>query len=231
MSKILIANWKSNKNIKEAQQWLAQFSPEFTRKAALRPFDWHVVIAPPFPLLETVSSYLDQKKSLPWSVGVQDLSPFAAGSYTGAVSVANLVGLNVQYAILGHSERRKYFAEDSRLIAKKVELCLDGGMTPVVCVDAKEVENQADLLRGIERKKYIIAYEPVEFIGGTISQPTDDIRRVLDQIEDEFGHGQVLYGGSVNPDNVDELLSVEGIDGFLVGGASLDPEAFVDLLR
>lgn len=211
--KYIIANWKSNKNLAEATKWFNEFK--------LNPStDNKVILAPAFPFLGLVN----QLKPANLEVAVQDISPFPAGAYTGAVSSLNLQGLNVKYAIVGHSERRRYFHERHQDVANKVSECLANDITPIVCVDDEYIFDQA---HGIEEKylhKCIVAYEDLAAIGTGDNTPLESVLKVQELIRSVFGQVPVIYGGSVNPGNVKPYL--ENTDGVLVGGASLDPDKF-----
>ncbi len=221
-TKLVVANWKSNKTITEATTWVENFSQ--LEKKENRQY----VVCPPMPLLPFI---LDLHKH-GVALGVQDLSPYGAGAYTGEVSGYNLQDLGVSYAILGHSERRKYFQETSITVAKKVSQALDFGIQPIICVDRDQINQQAEALTSEERKKVIIAYEPVHAIStfGGKEDPIDETLKVIEQIRQTFGkESVVLYGGSVNPKNSIVYLENENIDGALVGNASLTAESFIQL--
>jgi len=231
MQKLFIANWKSNKNQAEALSWLEQFEKALKIKVALGKVEHEIVICPPFSLLETVANFVQESIVLKHvlKIGVQDLSPFPEGSYTGAVTIKNLEHLPIQYAIVGHSERRKYFHETSQEVAQKVEECLSEKMTPVICLDRKEVKSQAALIEYKNYSKIVVAYEPVEHIGSGIAQNPDEVLTVFEEIHQAFPGTRVIYGGSVNPRNIDQFLSYDDITGFLVGSASLEAESFYEL--
>lgn len=218
--KLVIANWKSNLNWKQTEDWISSFSRS-------KQHNHEYVICPPFPLLPAF-----RESGL--TVGVQDLSPFEAGAYTGAVSPANLEGLGVKYAVLGHSERRIYFGETDQSVAQKVEIALAHDITPVVCVDRDGFQSQAaafSQLNSAQRSQVVIAYEPVHAIS-TFGGHEDPIAVTLEAIAEArrvFDAHTVLYGGSVSPDNSLSYLQPSEIDGVLVGGASLDPEKFARL--
>lgn len=219
MSKLIIANWKSNKSPTEASDWVTSFLQQERRS------NRQYVLCPSYPLLPFVADVQEQGIEL----GVQDLSPFGAGAYTGEVAAYSLQQLGVSYAILGHSERRKYFQESSQLVAQKVEQALDFGMTPVVCVDREQIREQADLLSNEQKQKLIVAYEPVHAIStfGGQEDPIETTLSVVREIKSIFGENvPVLYGGSVDPENSLVYLEEEMIAGALVGGASLDPLTF-----
>jgi triosephosphate isomerase len=165
------------------------------------------------------------------AVGIQDISAYPAGSYTGAISGANLSGFNVKYCIVGHSERRKYFHESLEDIAKKVDQCLAEQITPIVCVDRQEIKFQADLIESSQYKKIIVAYEPVEYIGVGVAQDVAEVVQVINEIKKVFGEATIIYGGSVNADNVSEFSGQNEIEGYLVGSASLDAGQFAHIVK
>lgn len=217
---LIIANWKSNFSWEQAKNWADSFS-------RLQSQNHTYIICPPFPLLGAVQGH-------DFAIGVQDLSPFEAGAYTGAVSPQNLDGLNVTYALLGHSERRMYFAETSHSVAQKVELAFAHGITPIVCVDMEQVSEQSAALSGLsaqQRATLVIAYEPVHSIStfGGKEDPIQVTLQNIEKIKGAFECETVLYGGSVSPDNSLTYLQPESISGLLVGGASLDPKQFAQI--
>lgn len=222
MSKLIIANWKSNKNITEATDWVETFLQQDRRD------NRQYVICPAYPLLSFVADVQDSGIEL----GVQDLSPFGAGAYTGEVAGYSLQQLGITYAILGHSERRKYFQESSQLVAQKVEQALDFGLTPIICVDREQIQEQADLLKKDQLSKVIVAYEPVHAIStfGGQEDPIETTLQVIQEVKAAFGENvPVLYGGSVDPENSLTYLEQGLIAGVLVGTTSLDPVAFAKL--
>jgi triosephosphate isomerase len=220
--KIIIANWKSNKNEVEAGSWLKIAVP------ALKSAESKIVIAPAFNLL-TVTSNLIKGTNL--VLGTQDISPFPAGAYTGAVGVKNLEALGVTYAIVGHSERRRYFHETSNEIANKVREALAAGITPIVCVTKDTVSEQGNAIEPELRSKVVVAFEPIENIGTGVSDTLEDILATKEMVKQAFGEVPYIYGGSVDQKTETQILTHPEIDGFLVGGASLNAENFVSLVK
>lgn len=213
--KLLVLNWKSHKTLTEAKTWLATVGP----KAALS--EYTLVLCPPFPFVEALHKEIENKK-YHITLGVQDLSPFPAGAYTGAVSARNLEELDVKYTIVGHSERRKYFHETMQEVANKVSEAIAAGITPIVCVDKEHIEAQANAILESERGKCIVAYEPVGHIGTGEVDDIKDVLTVAEHIREAFGEqAPVLYGGSVDGDTADMFLKSNALHGALVGGASL----------
>jgi triosephosphate isomerase (TIM) len=220
MKKLFVANWKSNKTQAEVEIWLDSFKPYIG-------LEQEVVIAPPHPFLSLVAEQVKDKTDI--FVAVQNLSAYPAGSYTGEVCIRNLEDLGVKYAILGHSERRRYFKESHQDVANKVSQALASDMVPIVCVDHDYLENQAQLIDSDSLGKCVVAYEPLAAIGTGDIAPVDEVAKVVKEIKSVFGKVPVLYGGSVNPENIAPYLEVT--DGVLVGGASLDAGTFAALVQ
>ena len=239
MSKLIIANWKTNPlNIAEGIE---------LAKASDFP---NVVICPPFPFLNAVGENLTNA-----SLGTQDVFWGNLGPYTGEVSWRQLLELGVKYVIIGHSERRIYLKETDELINNKLIAALNAELKVILCVGepreirdkginaAKNyVEQQLDKdLIGIENCKLknenlLIAYEPIWAIGTGISDKLEDTIGMASFIKTLLASRYslkplVLYGGSVNAANAKEILSAKEIDGALVGGASLKPEEFQEIVK
>lgn len=186
------------------------------------------------------------------SIGVQNVHPEDRGAFTGETSIPMAVECGATFSILGHSERRHIFKEDNTFIGDKVRACLKKAIKPVLCVgetleereDKKTwsvIENQLEkCLDGIDNPRgLIVAYEPVWAIGTGLSASSEDAQNVCkmirvwlnDRFTDYPGRIPVLYGGSVKPSNSRELLSMQDIDGGLIGGASMDAGSFIDMLE
>jgi len=223
-----VANWKSHKTIEEAQEWLETFSKLLLTRQYQT--DLSVVLAVPFPFLNLVHDWLeargDQEPQI--FLAVQDLSSFPSGKYTGAVSTRQLEGLGVSAAILGHSERRRYFHETSQDVAAKVTQALEAGMLPIVCVDDPYLEEQAAALQSAERTQVAVVYEALETIGTGVSLSTEEFEAARARIRAAFGEVPALYGGSVDSQNILEF--VPPADGVLVGTASLEAADFVAII-
>ena len=192
-------------------------------------------------------------KSNKYNLGAQNCYYEDSGAYTGEISVEMLIDCGVKYVILGHSERRSIFSEDDISIGKKVKKVIDAGVTPILCIGetidqlneglAKETVS-AQLNEGLSElsslENIIIAYEPVWAIGTGLTASVDKvaeihlfIRKMLSDISNKEDSNliPILYGGSVNSENAEELISVNDVNGFLIGGASLDVEKFVDIIN
>lgn len=215
-NKLLAANWKSNKTKFEAKDWLVEISNyEF-------PEGVEVILFPPSTLLDVVSGYV-RVNSMPFKIGAQDVSPFGPGAYTGEVSAEQIKEF-ADYVLIGHSERRVNFSESTDMIIKKIDRAISVGLTPIVCVsELKE-------LSGLISSKIVVAYEPISAIGtGEAMDPNlvEDFSKEIKKINIQ----NVIYGGSVNSENVKSYLSLPSVDGLLVGGQSLDPKSFADLIK
>lgn len=222
MAKLVIANWKSHKTMEVALQWSEAFSkqmPESVLKTVT------VAIAPSVPFVTSLRSVLPSSVAL----AVQDVSPFPPGKYTGAVAAAQLAGMGVRYAVVGHSERRQYFGETNTDVANKVAQCLEHGITPVVCVDDAYVASQAAALEEGHAAKCIVAYEALSAIGTGNNMDASHVQEITNLVKQTFGSVPVLYGGSVSAGNVAEYKDTS--DGWLVGTASLEVTDFVDLVN
>ncbi|MEI6056163.1 MAG: triose-phosphate isomerase [Lentisphaerota bacterium] len=243
----IAGNWKMNKTASEAEKLLVEL------KAKLASFEGklNIAVCPAFTALETSSKVL---KGSNIAIGSQDISAKDSGAYTGEVSAKMLLDIGVQYAIVGHSERRQYHAETDALINAKAKKALSSGVLPIVCIGETLEERESGRMNSVittqtkgslsgltaeEIVKTTIAYEPVWAIGtGKTASPAQAqevhalIRKLLtDAYGTEVAEKVIIqYGGSVKPDNSNELMNQKDIDGALVGGASLEVEVFYNLI-
>jgi len=219
---LLIANWKSHKTLDEAVQWVDDVG-------SVRHTAHTLVLCPPFPFLVPLGQRIKEKKYA-IALGTQDLSPFPAGSYTGAVSVRNLKDLGVTYAIVGHSERRRYFHETIQEVANKVAMATEENITPILCVEKETIWKQAGALESGLNKQCVVAFEPADHIGSGEPEKLDVVLRIAKEIHEAFGEDvPVLYGGSIDEKSSKDFLAQPEIGGLLVGGASLDAKQFLKL--
>lgn len=244
---IIVGNWKMNKTIGESVSLIKEL------KGLVKDVkDREIVVCPPFTALSAVSAEL---KGSNIELGAQNMHFEKTGAFTGEVSQLMLKDIGVKYVILGHSERRHVFNEDDELINKKIKSALESGLKPIFCVGEKLEEREAGMtenvvseqikrgLEGISKKdmkNLVIAYEPVWAIGtGKNATPEQAeevhllIRGLLKEMFDNKTAEEtvILYGGSVKPDNINELISKEDIDGALVGGASLNAKSFSEVAK
>ena len=246
--KIVAANWKMNMTQAES----ARFVESFLRGVG-EITDVDVVIIPPFTAIAKVTEALGNAQNM--KVGAQNMYWEKNGPFTGEISAALLRDLFVHYVVLGHSERRTLFGETDEIVNRKVRAAHAAGLRPIVCVgetleqrDKGNVEKiLAIQLRGSlaglnpkELQETVIAYEPVWAIGtGRNATPAQAqeahafIRHTLGEIADKptAERMRIQYGGSVKPENARELMSQPDIDGALVGGASLDPRSFAQIVK
>ena len=242
-NKIIAGNWKMNMLPNEAIEFVSTLTP------LVKDTKNEVIICVPFTdLFYTLLTV--QETNI--HVGAQNMHWEKTGAYTGEVSAEMLKSINTEYVIIGHSERRQYFAETDETVNKKVKTALLNNLKPIVCVgetleqkeNGKTIEiitNQiAKALEGLTRSNLsniIVAYEPIWAIGtgktATAEDAEDSIKAIRDKIEQLFGTGDVaiLYGGSVKPENAKELFNMPDIDGGLVGGASLNADIFSKIVN
>jgi triosephosphate isomerase (TIM) len=247
--KIIAGNWKMNKTLDEAKALTAEV---MSLAAAEVKGNAKIILCVPFPYLVPTKTQLGNSTV---QVGAQNCSEHDAGAYTGEVSAPMLKSMGIPYVILGHSERRQYFGEDGKLLAKKVDRALANSITPLFCCGEpleireagthevlvrKQVEEGLFHLSSEAIRKVIIAYEPVWAIGTgktASTQQAQDMHLVIrKQLAAKYGEFvaqaiPILYGGSVKPDNAKELFSCPDVDGGLVGGASLKARDFVDIVK
>jgi len=251
MRKNLIAgNWKMNKTHLEAIQMVQKLS----YRLDVNDYDRvDVVVCPPFTSLRSVQTVIETDH-LSIRLGAQNAEWHDDGAFTGEISPSMLAKLSVSHVIVGHSERRQLFGETDQTVNLKAKAVLAAGMTPIVAVGETESERDegraeevvagqlAGSLAGIPEDllaSIVVAYEPIWAIGTGRTASADDAGTMCAFVRSELRTfaGQaaedvrVLYGGSVNPGNIAGLMAKRDIDGGLVGGASLDPDAFASIIR
>jgi triosephosphate isomerase len=244
---LIAGNWKMFKTCSEAVETAKQLV-----KLVSRSVDLDVMIAPAFTALAQVSNVV---KGTCISLGAQNLYWEAEGAYTGEVSASMLVSAGCQYVIIGHSERRQYFGETDKSVNKKLKSAVNNRLIPVMCVGElekerelketfsvldKQVKNGLEGFSHDELRTLVIAYEPIWAIGtgktATADQAQEVHKFLRKTLEANFGNMlaksiRILYGGSVKPNNIEELMLMPDVDGALVGGASLDPETFSKIVQ
>jgi triosephosphate isomerase len=243
---MMAANWKMNKTVREAQDYTAAILPRAEDTEGV-----DVAVFVPFTCLAEVARMTEDSDVI---AGAQNFYYEDSGSFTGEVSAPMLLDLGVGAVIVGHSERREIFGEDDEMVARKTARAIEAGLLPVVCVGETKEERDADgmwdkvsgqIKRVMEEldepggDEVVFAYEPIWAIGTGDTATPDDAQDAIGRIrgllrelrDDEFADSvRILYGGSVKPDNVAEIIAQEDVDGGLVGGASLEAESFIKLI-
>ena len=239
----IAANWKMNKTVAEAQDFISKFIPQVKDKT-----DVSIAIAPPFTSLMVVA---DELKNTNIALAAQDVFYEEKGAYTGEVSPLMLVDIGCKYVIVGHSERRQYFKETDGIVNKKIKAAKKAGLGVIFCIGESLEEREAGktfevLLRqtekgldGIDAENIVMAYEPIWAIGtgktATPGQAQEAHAYVRERLKVLYGNKAdeicIIYGGSVTPENVDSLMACKDVDGALVGGASLKVESFVRIVE
>lgn len=213
----IIANWKSNKTIFEALDWVSKVGPNIPKQDNLK-----VVVCPTFTAISEVKKAITVG-NFPITTGSQDLSPFDAGAYTGEEAAELLKDL-VGFSILGHSERRQNFKEDDEMMAKKVEQAKNKGIVPLVCVQGSDTP--------IPSGCNLAAYEPIFAIGTGKPDTPENANSVASELKAKYRVTlEVLYGGSVTSQNAKSFIMQPNISGFLIGKASLDAMEFVKIIK
>lgn len=239
MRKIVIAgNWKMFKTQAESQEFLLGFLPSLEET----PPEREAVLCVPFTDLNTMSKNMHGTRV---QLGAQNVHWEASGAYTGEISAPMLVEIGVRYVIIGHSERRQYFGETDETVNLRLKAAQSFGLIPILCVgeskrqrDAGETESlismqlQKDLV-DIDQHNLVIAYEPIWAIGTGDTCEAKEANRVIGLIRSQLSNPDVpiQYGGSVKPNNIDEIMAQPEIDGALVGGASLEPNDFARIVN
>jgi len=245
--KLIAANWKMYKIPEQTSAFFQDFLPlvaDHTRD--------EIVVCVPFVDLQTAVAAAAGSNVF---VGAQNVHWEKEGAFTGEISAPMLNAIGVTHVIIGHSERRQYFNETDDTVNRKLELALESGLTPIVCVGEVLEEREAGLTEDVLRRqcmrafngisarkaaKLVIAYEPVWAIGtgktATPQMASDAHAEIRHEAAKAFGDDfaanlRILYGGSVKPDNCPSLMCDEEIDGALVGGASLDPQNFTKIVK
>lgn len=250
--KIVAGNWKMNLGRKEAGILISEIVSLVEKENV--PPEVNVIICPSFVHLSKAKSLLPPNEKRIF-LGAQNCSHESSGAFTGEVSAPMLNTYQVDYVIVGHSERRQYFKEDSNLLAEKVNIVLDNGMTPIFCCGEQLIQRETNQQNQVvekqlsealfhlpqsEFKKLVIAYEPVWAIGTGVTATSIQAQQmhatIRHAIAGKYGsqtadHIPILYGGSCKPTNAKELFAQEDVDGGLIGGASLKAKDFVAIMK
>jgi triosephosphate isomerase len=244
---VMAGNWKMYKNSSETAAFFEKFNPLVAQASHCE-----VVICPPYV---NIAAALAGSRGTAIEIGAQNLFWAKEGAYTGEVSGSMLAATGAKWVIIGHSERRQYFGETDETVLKRTVAALEAGLKPIVCVGEMLAEREAGSTNAVLEKQFaggiagltadqfariVIAYEPVWAIGtGKTATPeiaADAHRAIRAAASAKFGRGagdavRILYGGSVKPDNVKNLMAQPEIDGALVGGASLEAVSFASIVN
>ena len=247
MRNIVSGNWKSNKSITEARNWLAEMGEAMDKL----PQNVRVMVAPPAPYL----AVLVKEKHSRLLIASQQVSASGEGAFTGEFTADMLVSCGVDYALIGHSERRSNFGETDEIVSNKVQRCLEAGLGVVLCcgenlnerdagiqedVIKKQLESALNDVKEGSMKSVVIAYEPIWAIGTGRTASADQAAEMHTYIrywlslrfdEQTAKNTSILYGGSCKPSNAEELFAREDVDGGLIGGASLNSVDFQAIIR
>lgn len=244
--KIIAGNWKMFKNSQETREFASSIQQRVSDVT-----DLDMVICAPYTVLHILKEELEESVV---HIGAQNMYPEEEGAFTGEISPLMLLDMACTYVVIGHSERREHMKEDDELIAKKVKMALDKGLIPILCVGENlslreggkaigfvrgQVEKNLMDLSPAELRKIVIAYEPIWAIGTGKTASAQDAQEICAAIRSTIAgisgtvaqEIRILYGGSVKSSNIGELMTQPDIDGALVGGASLDPQGFAELIH
>ncbi|MGE0251529.1 MAG: triose-phosphate isomerase [Dongiaceae bacterium] len=233
MTQLLIANWKMN----GSKAGVLAYAAELLNFMAAEGKSHQMVICPPFPYLDIVAENLDGSAV---QLGAQDCHTQEKGAFTGDISAPMLADMGCKYVIVGHSERRQYHGESDDLIAQKLQSAQKAGLIPILCIGETGEERKANKTLSVLSRQLkiaagdlVIAYEPVWAIGTGLTPSAAEIEAAHRHIRQELktNKAPILYGGSVKPENAQEIFAIPGVDGALVGGASLKAADFMALYR
>jgi triosephosphate isomerase len=234
---LFVANWKMHKTLAEARAFAAELGGRLGDGIA----GAELVLAPPWTALDAARDARGR-----WALACQNVAAEAEGAFTGEVSAAMAADAGCRYAIVGHSERRQTFAEDGPTLVKKLARCREAGLTPIYCIGETSRQRDAGLTEATlvgeiatleadpAGAPLVVAYEPVWAIGTGRSATPEDCASAcarIRQLLSERRQVRILYGGSVTPENAAALLAARGVNGFLIGGASLSASSFEAIAR
>jgi triosephosphate isomerase (TIM) len=216
----IVANWKSNKTSVDTDSWFGEISQNDLSDQVSSGKE--IIVCPPYTLLQMAKS-LVEKFSLPLKIGAENISPFEEGAFTGEIN-ANQIREFAEYVIIGHSERRKNFAETDEMLSQKVQKAIECSLMPIFCVQGADTP--------IPESVELAAYEPIFAIGTGNPDTPENAEAVIKTIKEKNPSVKyVLYGGSVTPEGVGGFTQKPFIDGVLVGGASLLADKFIQIIK
>jgi len=248
--KIVAGNWKMNKTFEEADNLLF----DITKRLEHLPSDVQLIVCPPALYLELATDIVEEDE-VELKIGAQNVSQFENGAYTGEISASMLSSMNMDYCIVGHSERRKYFGETHEMLAQKVDRLLEYGIEPIFCcgevLEERESNKHFEVVKAQiadslfhlseqEMSNVVIAYEPVWAIGTGKTASSEQAQEmhayIRGLLKEKYGNDlaeeiSILYGGSCNPGNAKELFANKDVDGGLIGGAALKADDFLKIAQ
>ncbi len=244
---VVAGNWKMNKTLEEAKEFILELTSN-----KLPNNDIEVELYVPTIYLAILNTYVKDTKI---KLGAQNIYQELSGAFTGETSISMLKSIGIEKTLIGHSERREYFNETDKIVNQKVLLCLENDIKPVICIGETLDQREANITNNVLKtqvtealknvleediKNIIIAYEPIWAIGTGVTATAEDaneackyVRSIIKSLyNEEIAQNTVIqYGGSVKPENVKEILSQEDINGALVGGASLNVDSYLELIK
>ena len=225
--KLIIANWKMSLDKQATNELLHNIKTIQSTNE---------VVVCPSPAYLSLGHELLQSTAI--KLGAQNCAYLPQGAMTGETSVLSLKDFSCTYCIIGHSERRTLFGETNAIVAKKAELCMAQNIMPVICIGETAQENENGLTETVLAKQIaesiptgeaVIAYEPIWAIGTGKSATTAELSKIYAFLMQKLPGHKLLYGGSVTPDNAQDIVDIPGVDGLLIGGASLDAAKFATI--
>ena len=247
MRNIVAGNWKSNKSINESREWMNEMGEE----ASNLPSNVRVMIAPPAPYLSSLAECKPSNVIL----ASQNVSATGTGAYTGEYTAEMLLSCGVDFALIGHSERREYYSDTNQVVVEKISRCLEVGLGIVLCcgepLEIRDAGTHREMIAGqlesafggiedVDPAKFVIAYEPIWAIGTGRTASADQAGEmhtfIRSWLSNKFGSERaeqlsILYGGSCKPANASELFANADVDGGLIGGASLNTSDFCQIIQ
>jgi triosephosphate isomerase (TIM) len=220
--KIILANWKAHLSPAQAEKWMSDFVRLY------RPSPARVILAVPYLVLASVHAFTREMNNV--SLAAQDISPFPPGGYTGATPAAWLQGI-VDYVLIGHRERRRYFHETTQDAGNKVNEAAAAGLRPILCLTGTELMGQLAPIDSAALEQLILAYTPEDAEALEVARNREAVGATIRQLAEASGGRPVLYGGGVNADNVADFITIAGLAGVMTAGGSLRSGEFVRLLN
>jgi|TARA_B110000116_G_C16737208_1_gene536672 triosephosphate isomerase len=247
MRNLVAGNWKSNKSINESREWMSEMAVELDNL----PSNVKVMIAPPAPYLSSLAEVKNSRMLL----ASQTVSATGTGAHTGEYTADMLVGCGVDFALVGHSERRASYGETDDIVVDKIARCMESGLGVILCcgesLQVRDAEDQNDFIatqlssalsdvKSVDVSMFVIAYEPIWAIGTgrtASSEQAGEMHKfirtwLIEKFGEDLSSGiSILYGGSCKPSNAAELFSNKDVDGGLIGGASLNVADFCSIIK